>query len=213
MMRSRSRPLNIWLMEPRALRIRLAVLLAGGALCVHQLRYLLAYGSHSTEELALQGHFYLTLVSPAVIGLVMLAAIELIVRLARASRGPLRDSRLPATHRLWAAASAALLAIYSLQELTESELAPGHPAGVAGLFGHGGWIAVALAVLLGGVTALLVRGADAAVKLVSRRSRRRPVRSSSPLRSRAACHKRLALDAVARHLAGRGPPIVASADV
>src|ERR1019366_4753159 len=50
---------------------------------------------------------------------------------------------------------AGLVAIYATQELLEELLASGHPGGVAGVFGHGGWWAVPVAAIVAaGITAL-----------------------------------------------------------
>ena len=55
--------------------------------------------------------------------------------------------------RLWPLASAGLLAIFTAQELVEGLRNGGHPAGVHGVVGHGGWIAVPLAIVLAGLVA------------------------------------------------------------
>ena len=58
----------------------------------------------------------------------------------------------------------ALVAAYCGQELIEGWLAAGHPAGVAGVLEHGGWIALVCAPLVGGLVALAARGAAAATE-------------------------------------------------
>ena len=77
------------------------------------------------------------------------------------ARAPHRRSPF---HRLWLLAAFSLLAIYCGQELIEGFLASGHPEGIAGIFGEGGLWAIPLSVLLGGVVALGLRAADAAVR-------------------------------------------------
>ena len=42
-----------------SVRTRGLLLMPAGALAVHQLRYVLAYGSHAPDRLAAQGHGYL----------------------------------------------------------------------------------------------------------------------------------------------------------
>ncbi len=69
-----------------------------------------------------------------------------------------------------------LAAIYSGQELLEGMLTAGHPPGVEGVLGHGGWLMVPLSVAVGGLLALLLRGAQAVLALV------RGVRAARPAR-------------------------------
>jgi len=59
----------------------------------------------------------------------------------------------------WLVASVALLAIYVSQETVEGLLSAGHPGGVAAVFGHGGLVAVPIALAIGGLIALAQRGA------------------------------------------------------
>jgi hypothetical protein len=54
----------------------------------------------------------------------------------------------------------ALFAVFSAQELTEGALSAGHPDGLTGVFGQGGWLAVPLALLLGGLAALVAHLLD-----------------------------------------------------
>jgi len=143
-----------------------AALLLAGALGVHELRYLLAFGGAAESALADHGHGYLTVLTPL---LGTLAALGLAVGLVRAAAAPsVRSATFVRVRRLWPAASAALLAIYVSQELLEGLLAPGHPSGWAGVVGSGGWLAVPLALAFGGVVALglrVVRAARAAQPL------------------------------------------------
>ena len=60
------------------------------------------------------------------------------------------------------------MGIYAAQELLESLLATGHPAGLAGIFGYGGWWAVPAAVCVGLVVAALLHGARWALHAVAR---------------------------------------------
>jgi hypothetical protein len=148
------------------------------ALAVHQLRYLLADGSGSGPELARTGHSYLSSLTPWLVLAVAIWLGALVGRLARAWRFAETDSGPPAGRRVWLAASLALVAIYAGQELLEGLLATGHPAGLSGVFGGGGWWALPAAVLVGGVLTLLVRSGSAAVAFVARRrGRPRPARS------------------------------------
>jgi hypothetical protein len=146
------------------------VLIALGALGVHDLRYLIAYRGHAGEELAVQGHGYLALVTPVIAGLMVLATAAFASRLAGAyARRQGEAAAFPATRRLWSFASAVLILVFSCQEWVEGQLAPGHPAGLASVFGNGGWVAIPLALALGLVIALLLRGAQAAVAMAAAR--------------------------------------------
>jgi hypothetical protein len=128
------------------------------ALAVHQLRYWLAYGPRANAELADQGHSYLhSLVPWAILGIAVGTGLFLrrLVRAAR-NRAEVRAAGLP-IGGLWLVTWASLVAIYATQETLEEFLATGHPAGIAGVFGHGGWWAVpAAAVVAIAVVCLLV---------------------------------------------------------
>jgi hypothetical protein len=126
----------------------MVALLAAGALGLHELRYRLAFGSTADEILERTGHGAVTGVG-AVVGIMLLLALTRLL-LGVASDGRGTGLRL---RRLWPLASAGLLAIFAAQELVEGLLSGGHPSGLHGLVGHGGWIAVPLAVVLGGVVA------------------------------------------------------------
>jgi hypothetical protein len=135
--------------------LRTAALVAVGWWAVHQLRYLLAYGAGAGDALHQQGHAYLGPVAPLLGVLLVLVVARLV---ARATVAP--ASRSPRVHRLsvlWPACAAAIVGLYSAQEATEGLLAAGHPAGIVGIFGHGGWIAVPLAVAAGLAVALALR--------------------------------------------------------
>jgi len=184
-------------------RFRLAALLAAGALAVHELRYVLAYGGRAGHDAAAQGHAYLSVVVPLVLLVGLAAAAHLIVRLAGGEAG---DARTRRYFRLWLGCALTLAAAYCAQELLEGWLAAGHPAGVAGVLGHGGWIGPACAPFVGGLIALAARGAAAAAEpraaAESWRARVLPVRTLvSP-----ASVLHASPDPLARFLAGRGPP-------
>jgi hypothetical protein len=148
-------------MRSRGWRLRLAALLAGASFAVHQLRFTLAPGSN-----AHQGHAYLTVLAPIVVGVLMLAVAQFAGALTRGRA----SGRIPPLRRLWLVSSAALLAVYCLQELAEGLLSPGH----AGVFAAGGWAAAPLALVAGLVVALLMRAAAAVELAVARGPLRRP---------------------------------------
>jgi hypothetical protein len=136
-------------------RLRVVGLLGFGSLLVHELRYRVAYGDAADATLSAHGHAYLAVVTPLV-GL-LLAALSGHFLWAVAAR---RGGAFRAQRRTTAAVfTLVLLSIYTGQELLEGMLASGHPGWLAGVFGHGGWVAVPLCALVGCGLSLLVRGA------------------------------------------------------
>ena len=192
-------------MSTRRWRPRAAALLAGGAFALHQLRYLLGYGSRSHHELAAQGHAYLTVVAPLIAVVLLLAAADVLMRITRTRPDGLCEQ--PSLRQLWAIAAGFLFSAYCLQESLEGLLATGHPGGVAGVLGYGGWAAGPLAVAIGFVVVLLLRGADRAIELAAepalRIARPRPALSITAfLPSRPRPYRR-----VAHRLRARAPPL------
>ena len=159
--------------------LRACALLLCGALATHELRYLIAFGGDAPAGL---GHGYLAPARPS--------------------------SRAVRARVLWPVASAALLGTYVGQELAEGLLAHGHPGGLDGVFGAGGWVAVPLAAGFGGAIALALRVAE----LVDRSPHRPPFAAARltapPLIgiARAAAAAFGGGRRLADHLAGRGPP-------
>jgi hypothetical protein len=182
-------------------------LIAGAALALHELRYVIAYGGHSESALAHQGHAYLGTVTPLVVTVLALAGAQFLALLGRARRSGAVAGDPPRLRRLWLGASATLLLIYASQELTEGILASGHPTGAAALLAHGGLVALPLALALGGLVALALWGASMAIAAAARRAGRllprAPGRAVRP-RPRLA---RPRTSVLALHLAGRAPPL------
>ena len=151
------------------------------AMAVHQLRYQLAFGGQAGLELSRQGHSYLHSIAPWVVLGVAVAAGGLLRSLGHALRGQRTLPRYAVSFAgLWLVCSAALVAIYAGQELLEGLLATGHPAGLAGIFGAGGWWAAPVAVAIGLVLAAAFHGAawvlrEVAVWALRRRAARRSV--------------------------------------
>src|SRR5579871_2514022 len=181
------------------------MLFPAAAFAVHQLRYQLAYGHRAGAALNASGHGYLTSIAPWIALLLALGAGSFLARVARAAAGrpDMRPNRAFAT--LWALSSVGLLAAYSIQETLEGFFAAGHPGGFEGVFGHGGWWAVPLAVFIGLVVASLLRLAAAVVETVGRSIQLprfepfglpRPVGVASPRRA-----------ALAGNSSGRAPPV------
>jgi hypothetical protein len=193
------------------LRIRAAALMPAAVLTVHQLRYQIAFGSHADDKLAAEGHQYLGALAPVA---AMLAAIAVGLFLATLSRiwrqGPEGDraGRAPAFASLWLVAAVSLLAIYCAQELLEGLLASGHPGGLAGVFGHGGLLAVPLSLLLGALVACCLRVAVVAIRWAAGRHRRFPSSPQRPAGARRPLEVLLTeLPPLAGAAAGRAPPL------
>jgi hypothetical protein len=193
-------------MRSRAGVLRAVTLLAAGAVALHQLRFVLGYGRNASEVLALEGHSYLPFAEALVAVVLAAACVWFVGSLALAHRGrPVESSGHP-FGSLWAYASAALIAVYVLQEGFEGTFSPGHPAGLAGIFGHGGWTALPLAVAIGALIALVLEGARRALVFVSPRDR-----PALP-RPRKARWRQLPigfpkLDVLSHSLTARGPPL------
>jgi hypothetical protein len=130
-----------------------AALLVLGALVLHQLRYLLAYGGGASAELQRQGHAYLDLVAPLLVAAAAAMLIASVVVPALLRLAPTLTHDVSSTERA-AGYAAALLAVYFSQELAEGALAAGHPAGLVGVLGASGWLALPLAMALGSMAAI-----------------------------------------------------------
>src|SRR5689334_22422888 len=142
------------------------MLLPAAAFAVHQLRYELGYGSRSGAALAAQGHGYQNSLAPWVVLVLAVAAGTFLVRVARAATGRTETSRRSFAV-LFGFAWVLLFAVYCLQEWLEGVFAVGHPAGLVGIFGHGGWWAVPLSAAAAAVVALLLLVGTAVVEVVA----------------------------------------------
>ena len=145
-------------------------LLPPAAFAVHQLRYLLAYGSAAGAELQRTGHSYLHSVVPWLVLALAVGAGCFLRALGRAFSGQRSAARFSASFAgLWLACAVALVAVFTVQELLEGVFATGHPTGLVGVFGYGGWWAVPAAVCVGLVLAAVFHGARWIVDEVARR--------------------------------------------
>jgi hypothetical protein len=168
--------------------LRAASLIGVASLVLHELRYVLGYGSHADETLAAHGHGYLSAAGVGAAVLLALAAARLLALVARAWRTGVGERGSMPFGVAWLAAGLMLTGVYTGQELLEGAFAAGHPAGLDAIAAHGGLVAYPLAFALGAVVALTLRGARALVAAAARRGRRtRPPRASwrparSPLR-------------------------------
>lgn len=181
------------------------------ALAVHTLRFVLAYGSDAGADLQRTGHSYLHSLVPWIVLLLALAVGAFLSALGRAftGRSPLPRYTVSLT-ALWLACSLSLVAIYTCQEFLEGLFVAGHPAGLAGIFGYGGWWAIPAAVFIGLVLAAVLHGAHWVVRAVAAGwARRHSSRRRGPARPR--LRPRDAFVPVVAPLAGgwsvRGPPM------
>jgi hypothetical protein len=196
-------------MGASAWRLRAGVLVLVGAVAVHQLVYGLA-GVRPDEH----AHAYLGWLTPALFGLLAAAVAELVVRVLRLDRRP--PSQPPPRGRvLWPLLSLLLVAAFAAQEASEGLLARGDGHGHALrelVIGHGLWIVVPVALVVGAVLALALRGSAA---IEAWRLAIVPARAVAPTpfvaRPRAPRATRpRPRDLLGRNLAGRAPPLVTS---
>jgi hypothetical protein len=109
---------------------------------------------------------------------------------------------------LWIVCAACLVAIYVTQEFMEGQFATGHPAGLAGIFGYGGWWCVPAAVAVGLVLATIFHGARWVLDEVAHRVAGFPVGPAlrPPPPPRPHDSWLLRLPPLADGWSGRGPP-------
>jgi hypothetical protein len=129
----------------------------------------------------------------------LFAAASALGRVARRA-----DDPAPRFEHLWAGTSVALLCVYTVQESLES-LVSGR---VPGVFAHGGWVTLPLAVAIGLAIALVMRGAAAATRLASARAPWQAPDPTAPLQVVIPPWAPAPALSTARHLAARGPPAV-----
>jgi len=186
-----------------------ATLMPAAALVVHELRFVLAFGGHAGLELQRQGHSYLHSLAPWIALLLAASVGGFLWALGHALSGQRSLPRYALSLAgLWLACSAALIAIFVAQEFLEGLFASGHPGGLAGIFGYGGWWSIPAALCIGLIVAVVFHGARWLLDEVARR-RSRPaiVRSrravAAPLLRNALLPRLLPL---AEGWSGRGPP-------
>ncbi len=189
-MRARTQPSDIFSVTmatrpKRGARVRWlapAALMPAGAFAVHQLRYWLAFHGQAGAELQRQGHAYLHSLVPWIVALVALAIGAFLRSLGRAFGGRCSVPRYTASFAaLWLVCAASLVAIYVLQELLEGLLLVGHPAGLTGIFGFGGWWSIPVALAVGLVLAAAFHGAQWVLHGVTRRGAGERVARTHPL--------------------------------
>lgn len=175
---------------------------------VHELRYMVGYGEQANTVMVQQGHSYMPLLEALTAVLIVLAGARFALSLVRANRNATRAQDSPTFLPLWLSASAVLGTVYTLQEGIEGAFAPGHPEGLIGVFGNGGWTALLLSIGIGALIGFLLRGAQRVIEFVARRAatqprRRHSYRSYRPRQAPSFGNR----DVLARNLAGRAPPL------
>ncbi len=185
--------------------LRAVALLAVGALSLHELSYWLI---DSASGVGGHTHSYIPLAAGLVTVLLLLACGSFARTLLCAMRGIEEEEHPPSFRVLWPVLSAALIAVFSLQEWVESWVSPGHPSGVAHLANHVGPGGLVIATVIAAVIALLLRGARSAVAALARRHlahrpRHAPVRTASAQQPFFVSR----LNVLAGKLAGRAPPL------
>lgn len=183
-----------------------ALVFPAGVLAVHQLRYLLAFGSDAGPALSAQGDRYVATAAIVAGVLVFVSLAVGLMTLLAASRG--RETRMVARvplWLLWLALTLLLLVGFCALEGLEMALEPHHAAGLTGILGHGGFWSLPAAALVGALMALLVHGGRALLVIASRNPRGRVPRprSSWPGRSPAGAPP---CGPMASCAAGRAPP-------
>jgi hypothetical protein len=190
-------------------RVRGAALFALGAVAVHQLRYLLAYGGgvHAAAE---HRHGYLEMAIPVLIGATIGAIAASILVAATRRRLPSAFDSAATTERA-ALFALGLLVVYLVQELAEGLLLSGHTAAFAGVLGAGGWLALPLAIAFGALAAFAGEWLDRAELRLGGAFRPAPRRAPRRAPAPAVVHLRvLASRPLAFGLSRRPPPVLSS---
>jgi hypothetical protein len=186
-----------------------ATLMPAAALAVHELRFVLAFGGHAGVELQRQGHSYLHSLAPWIALLLAASVGGFLCALGRALSGQRSLPRYTLSlSGLWLACSAALVAIFVAQEFLEGLFATGHPGGLAGIFGYGGWWSIPAALAVALVLAAVFHSARRVLHAVAERhSRTLVLARRPPVLARARLDVLLAAVApLADGWSGRGPP-------
>jgi hypothetical protein len=187
-------------MPRRAPNLVIAIYVVLGAWGVHALRYALVPAAPR------DAHGYLHAAPPVLAGLLALALARLCAAIVdrRATGG----RALPWRTR-WALGVLGFAALYATQETVELYAVTGHVSGPAALLAHGGWIVLPLVVVAAGLLAALLCGTEAALGYLTATSpppqrphERAPLPSCRPVRRPRGA-------ALARHAAGRAPPLTA----
>jgi hypothetical protein len=184
-----------------------ALVLPAAVLAVHQLRYVLAYGSHAAAQLSAHGDHYVaaaTVISGTLVGIALGLAVLRLLATWR-GRAHVEVVRAP-LWLLWLSLTFVLVAGFCALEGLEVLLEPHRGAGMSAIFGSGGWWALPAAAFVAAVMVLLVHGGRALLVVAGRRRLlRRERRSAADLRAfrrDVRPHRPMASCA-----AGRAPPL------
>ena len=133
--------------------LRPVTLIAGGAFAVHELSYLAGFGAAGSHAPA--DHSYVAALLPA---LAILAALALFATVERGVAGRRAPPASPPARALTYAA--AILALFFGQELVEGLLAGADVVQIGPVLAAHGVVAIPLALALGSVTWLAMRGLE-----------------------------------------------------
>jgi hypothetical protein len=186
----------------RSPNLVIAVYVVLGAWAVHALRYAIA-----PAGLGRLTHGYLQAAPPVLAGLFAIALARLCGAVVdrRAS-----DGRALSWQARWALAALGFAVLYGAQENVELIAATGHAAGPAALLAHGGWIVLPLVIVAAGLLAALLRVTEVALERLHAALTRPPAPQRPDTHARAGLSRavrRPRTAELARHLAGRAPPL------
>jgi hypothetical protein len=155
------------------------VVFPAAVFAVHQLSYLLDYGSGAGSELSAHGDRYVATAAVVAVALVAISLSSGLLRLVGAWRGR-REPALASVPLwlVWLGWTLALLAGLCALEGLEIALEPHHIGGVIGVFGNGGWWALPAAAFVAAVMTLFLRGGRALLAIVARSRGARCVRTA-----------------------------------
>jgi hypothetical protein len=170
---------------------------------------MLAFGSNAGIELQRTGHSYLHSVVPWIVLLLALIAGGFLRALGRAFTGEQSVQRYACSFlTLWLITAVTLVAIFTVQEFLEGLFLTGHPAGLAGIYGYGGWWAIPAALCIGLVLAAVLHTARWVLREVATRRRKAPSAKPRPAARllRPADFRILRPAPLVAGWSGRGPP-------
>lgn len=183
--------------------LRVAALVLTAALALHELRY--AVAGRPAGDAVGSGHGYLPLVGLAA-SILLGAAVAMLARaLARARRTGSPGERPFSFSRAWVLGTGALLALHLGQELLEATLSA---TGPGALVANGALLVAPLAVVLGALVALGLRGAREALAAAARTAPAcRPLGPAPYASKPRTVPARRQASPLALHLSQRAPPL------
>jgi hypothetical protein len=169
---------------PSALRSTAVLGLA--AFCLHQLVYLIGFGTGAGHALEGRGHGYLIVVGPLLAVLALCAIVASLLAAARHGKGPVPGRRVGG----WLFWTVLLLSIFSAQEAAEALLGTGNLDQLLSLVHHAGAAALLAAIAVGRLVTIALSGLDTleATLTTPRPARRRAPAALQAAPSRAPLH-------------------------